>query len=111
MGELGTAERRQAIWEYLCCVWFKNAKNLAIRFGVCERTMQNDLVSLSCSYPIETSFGPYGGIRVASWFHPDRKFLSSEQTTLLLKLRVTLEDEERKVMNSILIQFALPGSF
>ena len=108
---MGPAERRQAIWEYLCCVRFETTKNLAVRFGVCERTIRNDLVLLSCSYPIETSFGPYGGIRVANWFHPDRKFLSSEQTTLLLKLRVTLEDEERKVMNSILIQFALPGSF
>ena len=107
---MGPAERRQAIWEYLCCVRFETTKNLAIRFGVCERTIRNDLVLLSCSYPIETSFGPYGGIRVAGWFHPDRKFLSSEQTTLLLKLRVTLEDEERKVMNSILIQFALPES-
>ena len=92
---MGPAERRQAIWEYLCCVRFETTKNLAIRFGVCERTIRNDLVSLSCSYPIETSFGPYGGIRVAGWFHPDRKFLSSEQTTLLLKLRVTREESER----------------
>lgn len=108
---MGPTERRQAIWEYLCCVRFETTKNLATRFGVCERTIRHDLVLLSCSYPIETSFGPYGGIHVANWFHPDQKFLSSEQTTLLLKLRVPLKDEERKVMNSILIQFALPGSY
>lgn len=111
MRRLGPAERRQALWEYLCCARFDTTNHLANRFGVCERTIRNDLVILSSKYPIETSFGPYGGIRVASWFRSDRKVLSSEQTTLLLKLRVTLEGEELRIINSILAQFALPGSF
>lgn len=108
---MGPSERRQAIWEYLCGVRFDTTNNLANRFGVCERTIRNDIVCLSCKYPIETLFGPHGGIRIATWFRSDRKVLTSEQTTLLLKLRVALDGEELKVMNSILTQFALPGSF
>lgn len=66
---------------------------------------------ISQHYPIETSFGPYGGIRVSKWYRPEQKRLSSVQTSLLVRVRMTLEGEDLKVMNSILIQFALPGSY
>ena len=111
MRELGPAERRRAIWEHLCSVRFDTTRNLASRFGVCERTIRNDLVALACSDPIETLFGPYGGVRIANWYRPDRKVLSSKQAALLVRIRVTLEGEDLQVMNSILIQFALPGSY
>ena len=108
---MGPSERRQAIWEYLCRARFDTARHLADLFGVCERTIRNDLVALSCTYPIETSFGPYGGIHVSEWFHPGQKRMSSIQTSLLVRVRMTLEGEDLKVMNSILVQFALPGSY
>ena len=108
---MGPAERRRAIWEYLCSTRFSTTRQLADRFGVCERTIRNDLIVLACTYPIETSFGPYGGIRMAEWYRPDRKTLSPKQTSLLVRVRLTLEGEDLKVMNSILIQFALPGSY
>ena len=80
---MGPSERRRAILEHLCQKRFDTTKNLAELFGVCERTIRNDLVVLTCSYPIETSFGPYGGIRVANWFHLNRHMLSFEQAELL----------------------------
>ena len=76
---MGPSERRRAILEHLCQKRFDTTKNLAELFGVCERTIRNDLVVLTCSYPIETSFGPYGGIRVANWFHLNRHMLSFER--------------------------------
>ena len=108
---MGPSERRQAIWEYLCNARFSTTRQLADRFGVCERTIRSDLIALACTYPIETSFGPYGGIRVSNWYHPEQKRLSAGQTSLLARVRLTLEGEDLKVMNSILIQFALPGSY
>lgn len=108
---MGASERRQAIWEYLCSVRFDTTKHLADRFGVCERTIRNDLVVLSCTYPIETSFGPYGGIHVSNWYCPEQRRLSPIQTALLVRVRMTLKGEDLKVMDSILIQFALPGSY
>ena len=98
---MGPSERRQAIWEYLCSARFSTTRQLADRFGVCERTIRNDLIAL----------GPYGGIRVSNWYHPEQKRLSATQTSLLVRVRLTLEGEDLKVMNSILIQFALPGSY
>ncbi len=108
---MGPSERRQAIWEYLCSARFDTTKRLADRFGVCERTIRNDLVVLSCTYPVETSVGPYGGIRISDWYHPEQKRLSPIQTSLLVRVRITLEGEDLKIMDSILIQFALPGSY
>ena len=50
---MGPSERRRAILEHLCQKRFDTTKNLAELFGVCERTIRNDLVVLTCSYPIE----------------------------------------------------------
>lgn len=93
---MGPSERRQAIWEYLCNARFSTTRQLADRFGVCERTIRSDLIALACTYPIETSFGPYGGIRVSNWYHPEQKRLSARQTSLLVRVRLTLEGEDLK---------------
>ena len=109
---MGPSERRQAIWEYLCNARFSTTRQLADRFGVCERTIRSDLIALACTYPIETSFGPYGGIRVSNWYHPEQKRLSARQTSLLVRVRLTLEGEDLKVMNirqRIPISWQSPG--
>ena len=108
---LGPSEQRQAIWGYLCGARFGTTKQLANRFGVCERAIRSALVMLSCTYPIETSFGLYGGIRVSDWHHPAQTQLSAAQISPLLRVRMDLDGEDLKVMNSILIQFAFPGSY
>ena len=40
---MGPSERRRAILEHLCQKRFDTTKNLAELFGVCERTIRNDL--------------------------------------------------------------------
>lgn len=102
---LGPYERRHAILEHLCQKRFDTTKNLAHLFGVCERTIRNDLLILTCSYPIETSFGPYGGVSVANWYHLDRRLLSPEQIALLKKIRPMLNSEDARVIDSILAEF------
>ena len=49
---MGPSERRQAIWEYLCNARFSTTRQLADRFGVCERTIRSDLIALACTYPL-----------------------------------------------------------
>ena len=97
--------------EYLCVNRFDTTKNLAVQFGVCERTIRQDLVVLACSYPIETSFGPYGGVHLPGWFRYGKKVLSPEQIVLLKKVKNSLNQEDCKIIDSILAQFALPGSY
>lgn len=99
-------ERKEALLNVLCERREDKICNLAIEFGVCERTIRRDLLELGCSYPIETVKGNGGGVRVADWYHRGRKTLSPEQAALLKKLAPSLEGHDLEVMNSILNQFA-----
>ena len=107
MTDLSAVERQQAILEYLCLKRFDTTKNLAKLFNVCERTIRYDIVALSYKYPIETSVGLYGGVYVANWFHLDRVLLSPEQVACLKRIRENLNEEDTRIVDSILKRFAL----
>ena len=94
--------------DILCEKRHETAANLADLFGVSKQTIYNDLVALSCSYPIEPVRGRYGGgISIPDWYHQSRRVLSPKQEALLRKLRLSLVGEDLAVMNSILAQFAV----
>lgn len=100
-------ERRAAILEALCIRRQDTIANLAKEFGVNEKTIRRDIEELSCSYPIETVRGRYGGgVKVMDWYHQNRKTLSPEQAALLKKLAPRLKGHDLEVMNSIISQFA-----
>ena len=102
------SERRSEILRLLCKRRHETAINLATEFGVSERTIRNDLVILSCYYPIQVTWGLYGGVaHLPEWFHLENRMLSPKQEILLQKLKTALDGEELQVMNSILAQFAL----
>lgn len=104
---MNPSERRDTIVDILCARRFETTANLAQQLEVSERTISRDITVLSCSYPIETVRGRYGGgVKMANWFRSDRNKLSVTQKALLLKLRPTLEGQELEVMDSILAQFA-----
>ena len=100
-------ERRAAIFDALCIRRHDTVENLASEFGVSEKTVRRDIEELSCSYPIETVRGRYGGgVKVADWYHQNRKTLSPEQAELLKRLAPSLEGNDLAVMNSIISQFS-----
>ena len=83
-----------------------NERRAAI-FDASEKTIRRDIEELSCSYPIETVRGRYGGgVKVADWYHQNRKTLSPEQAELLKRLAPSLEGDDLAVMNSIISQFS-----
>lgn len=99
-------ERREAILDVLCQRKHDQIKNLAEEFGVSERTIRTDIEVLSCSYPIETVRGRYGGgVKVADWYHRDRKTLSPEQVALLKRLAPGLKGQDLATLNSIINTF------
>lgn len=100
-------ERRNAILNILCQKRFETIPNLVLTFHVSERTIQRDVLMLSCSYPIQTIRGRYGGVKLDDWYHPTWSSLSFEQEAFLLKLRDTLAGDDLRIVNSILFQFAL----
>lgn len=100
-------ERRQAVWHTLLRRRFDTAANLAVEFRVSVRTMQSDLHDLMLSHPIEPVRGRYGGgYKVADWYSPRQHTLCAEQIHVLEKVASLVSAEDRRVIRTILEQFA-----
>lgn len=105
---MGQSERRTAIINVLCKNRFESVANLATRFGVTTRTIKEDILVLSCSYPITTIRGHNGRIKMETWFDPDKKVLSQKQENLSIRLKESLSGEDLVIMNTILVQSGTP---
>ena len=99
-------ERRQRILEVLCLRRHETTDNLAHEFNVSRETIRRDITVLTCSYPVETVQGSHGGVRVADWFHLDRRALNSDEITFLRKLEGRLEGADREMLNRIITLFS-----
>ena len=104
--DLNPWERRQKILEVLCQRRRDTYANLAHEFGVCKGTIRRDITVLTCSYPIETVSGGHGGVRVAEWFHLDRRTLNADELELLNRLGQLLHGRDLEVMNRLITQFS-----
>lgn len=92
---MSLSERRQRLLEVLSLRRCDTYDNLAREFNVSKRTIRYDVAALMCSYPIETTTGPYGGVKVADWYHTSHqdsapKLLTEKQFALLIRLKVYL---------------------
>ena len=99
-------ERRQKILEILCLRRHETTENLAHEFNVSRGTIRRDITVLTCSYPVETVQGGHGGVRVADWFHLDRRALNSDEITFLRKLEGQLDGVDREMLNRIITTFS-----
>ena len=99
-------ERRQKILEILCLRRHETTDNLAHEFNVSRETIRRDITVLTCSYPVETVQGSHGGVRVADWFHLDRRALNSDEITFLRKLEGRLDGTDREMLNRIITLFS-----
>ena len=104
-----TTDRRQMILEHLLDNRHATRKELADKFGVSTRTIERDIIVLSCSYPIDTQQGGGGGIFIADGYRLGMKYLTEEQLTLLVKISNSLKREEFDIMNSIIKTFKRPN--
>ena len=99
-------ERRQKLLEVLCLRRFDTAGNLAHEFNVCRATIHRDIEILTCSYPLEVIQGGHGGVKVADWFHLDRRSLNSDEITFLRRVAELLTAADREKLNRIITQFS-----
>lgn len=103
-------ERRKKLLEVLCERRHDTAENLAYELGVTERTIRNDVIELSLSYPVYALSGRHdGGIHIAEGYYLGKQYLSPEQEKLLTSLAPTLDDDQRKVLESIICKFGQPS--
>ena len=104
--DLNPWERRQKILEILCLRRHETTENLAHEFNTSQGTIRRDITMLTCSYPVETVQGSHGGVRVADWFHLDRRSLNSDEITFLRKLEGQLDGADREMLNRIIVTFS-----
>ncbi len=104
--DLNPWERRQKILEVLCLRRHETTDNLAHEFNVSRETIRRDIRILTCSYPVEAVPGGHGGIRVAEWFHLDRRALNSDEITFLRRLEGQLDGADREMLGRIITMFS-----
>lgn len=102
-------ERRQALLELLCERRSETMENLAFEFGVSRHTIMRDVLELSISYPVYTVAGRYdSGVFVSDDYYLGKQYLSEEQRIVLESLLPTVDDDQRKVLLSIVSKFGRP---
>ena len=107
---MNVSERRQRLLEVLCLRRHDTYDNLAQEFHVSKMTIRRDITALTCSYPIETFRGCYGGgIHLRDDYPPYRKTLSAKQIELLIRLSAQLDGDDLATMSSIIFQLAPPA--
>ena len=100
------SERRMAILEVLCERRREKIANLAFEFGVTTRTIKNDLLELSLSYPVYTTVGRYhGGVYISDDYYLGKQYLSEEELKLIISLQATVDDDQRRLLQSIVKKF------
>ena len=100
-------DRRDAILNVLCKRRTEHIKNPAFEFGVSRRTIINNIIELTRSYPIETVRGNRGCVRVAEGYYIGRKYLKPAQKEALLDAISNADGETRNALESILHDFSL----
>ena len=105
------SERRKEILEVLSLRRVEQINNLAFQFGVSEKTIRRDILTLSLEYPIYTAQGNGGGIYVDKNFRLGRVYLKNEQQELLERLLPGLDGKGAEVMKAILKTFGLTPYF
>ena len=90
---MGTAERRKALMTLLCRRRHETISNIAIAFGVSERTIRRDIAVLSTSEPIYTQAGKYGGVYVMEHYQMDRMYFQDAEAAVCQKLLTIAKTE------------------
>ena len=103
---MGCQERRTAIMEFMAQNRQSTIDELCREFHVSRSTIKRDILALTCTYPLYTTQGRYGGgVFLENWWYPSRNTLAPKQVEVLRRLAAAVDDEDRAVLNSIITQF------
>ena len=113
---MGASERRNEIVRVLCRRRHETIANLALEFGVSERTIQRDVDVLSMTIPIYTQCGRYGGgVYIQDTYSMDRMYMKDSELGVLRKLAHIadsssnlLTTEEKVILSSIITLYEKP---
>lgn len=109
---MGTAERRLEIYKYLCQVRKASMSQLAVKFGVCLRTIQRDIIEIESVFhaPLKITLGKYGGVSIMGNHTFDRAYMCDEELTLLKKIKTLVQEqiseEELNILSQIIKKYS-----
>ena len=81
---------------------------LATELGVTRRTICTEIETLTLDFPLESTMGRNGGVRLPEWYHPHRNILSAEQQTVLSQLMESATEQQREVLRQMLVEYGSP---
>ena len=102
-------ERRQRIIDILNMRRSELIDNLACELNASRRTIERDIIVLSCSYPIDTKKGTGGCVYVQDGFDLYERYLTATQFEVLKRLKETTTGEDARVLETILKSFGRNG--
>ena len=97
---MGTADRRCMIMKTLFTKKHITIQELALHFGVSERTIRRDIEQLSLSEPIYTQPGKYGGIYIMEDYRKSRAYSDYAQNGVLVKILRMAETREACILDA-----------
>ena len=101
-------ERRAEIMRLLVARRSISMNARATELGVTRRTICTDIETLTLDYPLESTMGRNGGVRLPEWYHPHRNILSAEQQTVLSQLMESANERQREVLAQMLVEYGSP---
>ena len=101
-------ERRAEIMRLLVARRSISMNVLVTELGVTRRTICTDIETLTLDYPLESTMGRNGGVRLPEWYHPHRNILSAEQQTVLSQLMESANERQREVLAQMLVEYGSP---
>ncbi len=102
---MNAADRRMEIVSILVVSGHVTARELAQEFGVCMRTIRNDITYISYGYPIYTKPGAGGGIFIMDGYKPYNKTLTPYEQEKLKEMYDTTEGENKKILERVLRKY------
>ena len=104
-----TTDRRLAIRDFISMKRHTSIPELMQEFDVSKSTILRDLEALTETISYYTTTGNGGGIHAMEGWYATNRHYTPDQEAFLRKLEAGLQtDEDRKMMESILMAFAKP---
>ncbi|MCD8180899.1 MAG: HTH domain-containing protein [Firmicutes bacterium] len=107
---LCVSERRTKILEHLALKKISTYSELAETFNVSVNTISRDIDYLSRTAPIYTKQGNNGGVYILPEYRSYKNYLTKKEENCLCGLMKKADEEEKHILNAIIIKFSMCGS-
>lgn len=98
-------ERRAEIMRILATRRQETMPRLAAELNVTVRTIWSDIIVLTVDYPISTTRGIGGCVKLDGSYHPRKFIFSMEQQNVLMELLNKADDAQQNVLREMLTEY------